>query len=68
MQKQLDMIDQILERALNRKGLIDWHWIDAELRLKGITSQKQALLKRAKALLATRAKQRWLYRDGSAKR
>jgi hypothetical protein len=62
------MIDQILERALNRKGLIDWHWIDAELSRKGAKVQRPALLKRAKALLATRAKQHWLYRDGSAKR
>jgi hypothetical protein len=62
------MIDQILERALNRKGLIDWHWIDAELLKKSATVNRQILYKRAKALLATRAKQRWLYRDGSAKR
>ena len=59
MQRQLDMIDQILERALDRKGLIDWAWIDSELARNGATVQRQVLHKRVKALLATRAKKRW---------
>lgn len=59
MQKQIDMIDLVLERALDRKGLIDWTWIDAELARKGATVQRPVLLKRVKALLATRAKKRW---------
>ena len=59
MQKQIDFIDQILERALDRKGLIDWTWIDAELARKGATVQRQVLHKRVKALLATRAGKRW---------
>jgi hypothetical protein len=59
MQKQIDMIDLVLERALDRKGLIDWTWIDHELARKGATVQRQVLHKRVKALLATRAKKRW---------
>jgi hypothetical protein len=53
------MIDLVLERALDRKGLIDWTWIDSELARKGATVQRQVLHKRVKALLATRAKKRW---------
>jgi len=59
MQKQIDMIDRILERALDRKGLIDWTWIDHELAKKGATVQRQVLHKRVKALLETRARKRW---------
>jgi hypothetical protein len=59
MQKQIDMIDLVLERALGRKGLIDWTWIDHELARKGATVQRQVLHKRVKALLATRAGKRW---------
>jgi len=59
MQKQIDMIDRILEQALDRKGLIDWTWIDSELAKKGATVQRQVLHKRVKALLATRAGKRW---------
>ena len=59
MQKQIDMIDLILERALDRKGLIDWTWIDHELAKKGATVERRVLHKRVKALLATRAKRRW---------
>jgi hypothetical protein len=59
MQKQIDMIDLVLERALDRKGLIDWTWIDHELARKGATVQRQVLHKRVKALLATRARKRW---------
>ena len=59
MLKQIDFIDQILERALDRKGLIDWTWIDAELARKGATVQRQVLHKRVKALLASRARKRW---------
>jgi len=59
MQKQIDMIDLVLERALDRTGLIDWTWIDHELARKGATVQRQVLHKRVKALLATRAKKRW---------
>ena len=59
MQKQIDMIDLVLERALDRTGLIDWAWIDSELARKGATVQRQVLHKRVKALLATRAKKRW---------
>jgi hypothetical protein len=53
------MIDLILERALDRKGLIDWTWIDHELAKKGATVQRQVLHKRVKALLETRARKRW---------
>ena len=59
MEKQIDMIDLILERALDRKGLIDWGWINSELSRKGATVQRPVLHKRVKALLATRAKKRW---------
>jgi hypothetical protein len=60
MQKQIDMIDRILERALDRKGLIDWAWIDSELARKGATVQRPVLHKRVKALLVTRAKRHWV--------
>lgn len=59
MEKQLDFIDRLLERALDRKGLIDWAWIDSELQRLGATVQRQVLHKRVKALLATRAKRHW---------
>jgi hypothetical protein len=60
MEKRTDIIDQILERALHRPGLIDWTRIDQELLAKGATVQRQVLHKRVKALLATRARKRWL--------
>jgi len=59
MEKQIDMIDLILERALNRPGLIDWGWIDSELSRKGATVQRPVLHKRVMSMLATRAKKRW---------
>jgi hypothetical protein len=60
MQKQIDMIDLVLERALDRKGLIDWAWIDSELAKKGATVQRQVLHKRVKALLAEKARYKFL--------
>ena len=60
MEKRTDIIDQILERALHRPGLIDWSWIDRELLTKGATVQRQVLHKRMKALLAEKAQYKFL--------
>ena len=56
MEKRTDLIDQILERALHRPGLIDWGRIDQELLAKGATVQRQVLHKRMKALLVEKAR------------
>lgn len=60
MEKRTDIIDQILERALCRPGLIDWSWIDRELLAKGATVQRQVLHKRMKALLVEKARYKFL--------
>lgn len=60
MEKQTDIIDQILERALHRPGLIDWTRIDQELLAKGATVQRQVLHKRMKALLVEKARYKFL--------
>jgi hypothetical protein len=60
MQKQIDMIDLVLERALDRKGLIDWTRIDQELLAKGATVQRQVLHKRMKSILAEKARYKFL--------
>jgi hypothetical protein len=60
MQKQIDMIDLVLERALDRKGLIDWTRIDQELLAKGATVQRQVLHKRMKSILAEKARYNFL--------
>ena len=60
MEKQIDMIDLILERALYRPGLIDWGWIDRELFTKGAKVQRPVLHKRMKALLVQKARPKFL--------
>ena len=60
MEKQIDMIDLILERALYRAGLIDWSWIDRELFIRGAKVQRAVLHKRMKALLVQRARHKFL--------
>jgi hypothetical protein len=60
MQKQIDMIDLVLERALHRPGLIDWTRIDQELLAKGATVQRQVLHKRMKSILAEKARYKFL--------
>jgi hypothetical protein len=60
MQKQIDMIDRVLERALHRPGLIDWNRIDQELLAKGATVQRQVLHKRMKSILAEKARYKFL--------
>ena len=60
MEKQTDIIDQILERALHRPGLIDWNRIDQELLAKGATVQRQVLHKRMKSMLAEKARYKFL--------
>ena len=60
MQKQIDMIDLVLERALHRPGLIDWNRIDQELLAKGATVQRQVLHKRMKSILAEKARYKFL--------
>jgi hypothetical protein len=57
MQKQIDLV---LERALDRKGLIDWTRIDQELLAKGATVQRQVLHKRMKSILAEKARYKFL--------
>jgi len=60
MEPKLDMIDQILDRALRRPGLVDWNLIDRELLAKGTKVQRPALHKRMKALLVQRARHKFL--------
>jgi len=56
-----DIIDQTLETALSRPGLIDWNWILADLSKKKILVEKRILYRRVKALLRSRREEPWLW-------
>jgi|688.fasta_scaffold129658_8 hypothetical protein len=61
MREPKDIIDQTLETALRKPGLIDWNWILADLLEKKVGVEKRILYRRVKALLKSRAQEPWLW-------
>jgi hypothetical protein len=59
MFKERDIIDIVLERAVQKPGLIDWSWIDAEFVKLHLTVERKVLHKRLKQILEKRAKEPW---------
>jgi len=61
LQRPKDIIDQTLETALKKPGLIDWNWILADLLEKKVGVEKKILYRRVKALLKSRREEPWLW-------
>jgi hypothetical protein len=61
MREPKDLIDQCLETALRKPGLIDWNWILADLLEKKVRVERRILYRRVKALLKSRAQEPWLW-------
>ena len=61
MREPKDIIDQTLETALRKPGLIDWNWILSDLLEKKVGVEKRILYRRVKALLKSRAQEPWLW-------
>ena len=56
-----DIVDQTLEQALRKSGLIDWTWIIQDLKRKKVDIKKKDLYRRVKRILKSRAQEPWLW-------
>jgi hypothetical protein len=56
-----DIVDQTLEQALSKSGLIDWTWILEDLKRKKVDIKKKELYRRVKKILRSRAQEPWLW-------
>ena len=56
-----DIVDQTLEQALRKSGLIDWTWILEDLKRKKVDIKKKDLYRRVKRILRSRAQEPWLW-------